>query len=88
MDDETLRKFIEDGGSNKERKVHVKLWQSRYHERHESKQFRLTISKRDYEYVYKSEFWPLHVSVRKYYLSSEEKAQIYGKRGIGQEINN
>ena len=87
MDDETLRKFIEDGGSNKERKVHVKLWQSRYHERHESKQFRLTISKRDYEYVYKSEFWPLHVSVRKYYLSSEERAQIYGKRGTGQEIN-
>ena len=80
MEDDKLRKFIEDGGSTKEKKVHIRQWQVRYNEFSESKQFRLTIGKVDYDYVYKAEFWPLDISVRKYYLSNEEKAQLKGSK--------
>lgn len=80
MDDVTLRKYIEDGGSLRERKIQIRLWEARYKDWQDSKHFRLTIGKKDYEYVYKSEFWPIDVSVRKYFLSNDEKAQLKGNR--------
>lgn len=72
MEDDTLRKFIEEGGSKKERKVNIRKWEPRYSDDFDSKRFRLTISKSDYEYVYDANFWPLDISVRKYWLSKEE----------------
>ena len=73
MDDDALRKYIEEGGSKKERKINIRKWEPRYSPEFDSKRFRLTIAKSDYEYVYSSEFWPLDISVRKYWLSEDER---------------
>ena len=43
MEDEQLRKFIEDGGSSKAGKVHIRLWEPRYQAQWDTKKFRLTI---------------------------------------------
>ena len=80
MDDNDLRGYVEDGGGTKERKVNIRSWEARYNDEQDSKQFRLTISKQDYDYVYKTEFWPKDISVRKYYLSAEDKAKLRGFR--------
>lgn len=76
MSDEALRKYIEDGGSKKDKKVNVRLWEPRYQDHHEYKCFRLSISKFDYEYVFQPDFWPLDVHFRKYWLSKEEFSAI------------
>ena len=75
MDDTVLKNFITEGGSTKEREVKIRLFEARYKKDADSKQFRLTIGKCDYEYVYKAEFWPLDVSVRKYWVTSNEKSK-------------
>ena len=74
MNDADLRNFIAEGGSTKENKVNIRLFEARYKKDAESKQFRLTIGLKDYEYVYKAEFWPLDVSVRKYWISNNERS--------------
>ena len=79
MSDEDLRKYIEDGGSQQERKVNIRLWEPRYKDFHEYKCFRLTISKTDYDYVYKPEFWPMDIHFRKYWLDKAEIDALKGK---------
>ena len=74
MDDTVLQNFIKEGGSTKERNVKIRLFEARYKKDADSKQFRLTIGKCDYEYVYQAAFWPIDVSVRKYWVSSTEKS--------------
>ena len=80
MKDNDLRNYVADGGGTKEKKVNIRSWEARYNDDQDSKQFRLTISKQDYDYVYKTEFWPKDISVRKYYLSAEDKAKLRGFR--------
>ena len=78
MGDDELLQYIENGGSTAAKKVEVRLWEKRYKENHEHKCFRLTISKGDYDYVFKPEFWPLDVHFRKYWLSKDEIDALKG----------
>ena len=73
MKDDDLYNFIADGGSKQTRKVNIRQWHPRYKEHYEHKCFRLVIGKCDYDYVFDEEFWPLDISVRKYWLSKEER---------------
>lgn len=73
MSDENLKTFIEGGGSQKSGNVDIRLWEARYIETYDTKCFRLTIGKSDYERVYNEDFWPEDIHVRKYWLSAEEK---------------
>ena len=66
MDDAALRKFIEEGGATQTQQVHIRLWEPRYKSHYDTKCFRLTIAKKDYEYVFNCDFWPEDISVRKY----------------------
>lgn len=76
--DDAMKKYIEGGGSTKKRTVDIRLWEPRYKENHESKCFRLTIAKSDYEYVFKPEFWPIDIGFRKYWLSKREMSSLKG----------
>ena len=80
MTDEALRSYIAAGGSGKQKQINIRLFEPRYRLGAESKQFRLTIGINDFDYVYNSEFWPLDVSIRRYWLSEEEKGKIADKR--------
>ena len=64
MQDEELRKFIEEGGRSKSGKVHIHLWEPRYQPDWDTKKFLITIGMTDYNRVYTSEFWPQDIWVR------------------------
>lgn len=76
MEDDTLKDFIENGGSTKTSKIQVRLWEKRYTDGSGSKRFRLTIGKSDYDKVYNADFWPSDIEVRKYWLSAEERQAL------------
>ena len=67
-DDEDMKKFIEEGGSNKSGKVTVRLWEPRYKPEWDNKRFRLTIPLCDYNRVFNAEFWPENVWIKKYWV--------------------
>ena len=73
MQDDDLKKFIEEGGSNMSGKVHVRRWEPRYNPGWDTKRFRLTIGLNDYERVFTSEFWPQDIWVRKYWVNFEKE---------------
>ena len=73
MDDEVLRNFVANGGSTKQKEVKIRLWESRYKDTYDHKCFRLTIGLCDYDYVFNRDFWPLDISVRRYWLAKEER---------------
>ena len=75
MDDADLRKFIEDGGSGKTEKVHIRFWEPRYEAHWDTKKFRITIGLSDYERVFKAEFWPENIWVRKYWVNFEKERE-------------
>ena len=79
MSDDDLQKYIEEGGSTKEKKINVRLWEARYEDHYEHKCFRLTIAKSDYDYVFSPGFWPLNVHFRKYWLNKKELEAIKNK---------
>ena len=72
IDDNDLKEFIESGGSTKAGQIQIRFWQKRYTDRSESKCFRFTIGRSDYDKVYNENFWPSDIEVRKYWLSAEE----------------
>ena len=77
MDDQQLRKFIEDGGSSKSGKVHIRLWEARYEDHWDTKKFRMTIGLSDYARVFTEEFWPKDIYVRKYWVKfDKEKKEV------------
>lgn len=84
MSDDTLRSYISEGGSKKQNTVNIRLFEPRYKAGAESKQFRLTISKNDYDYVYQADFWPVDVSVRRYWLSEADK-QRKNENGVSKD---
>ena len=73
MQDDDLKKFIEEGGSNRSGKVHVRLWEPRYNPEWDTKRFRLTIGLSDYDRVFTSEFWPQDIGVRKYWVNFDKE---------------
>ena len=75
MEDDDLRTFIENGGSNKSGKVHIRLWEPRYKPEWDSKKFRITIGLMDYSRVFTEEFWPKDIFVRKYWVNFEKEKQ-------------
>ena len=58
MDDKALQEFIENGGSTKDGKLNLRLFERRYKDDFTTKCFRITIGAEDYKRVYNSEFWP------------------------------
>ena len=76
MNDDELKKFVENGGSSGGNNIEVRCWEARYKENYNTKCFRLTIGKSDYDRVYKEDFWPNDIYVRKYWLSNEEKQAL------------
>ena len=77
IDDDDLKSFIENGGSSQQGKVVVHLWEKRYNDGSDSKRFRLTIGRS--ERVYKEDFWPSDIDVRRYWLSESEKLALRSK---------
>jgi hypothetical protein len=69
--DEDLRTFIENGGSSKQGSVEIRFWEKRYKEYFDTKCFRLTIGKSDYDRVYSEEFWPEDIHIRKYWVGNQ-----------------
>ena len=53
--------------------------EKRYNDGSESKRFRLTIGRSDYERVYKEDFWPSDLDIRRYWLSESEKLALRSK---------
>ena len=76
--DEQMKKYIEEGGSSKKRDVVIRMWEPRYKDTQDSKCFRLTIAKNDYDYVFNPEFWPMDINFRKYWLSEKEMRSSKG----------
>ena len=85
--DEEMKNYIEEGGSSKERTVDIRMWEPRYKDTHDSKCFRLTIAKTDFDYVFNPEFWPLDINFRKYWLSKKEMSSFKGVLENKKEIN-
>ena len=80
IEDDELRDFIENGGGLKQQKVEIRRWEARYKDYYEYKCFRLTISKKDYEYVFNPTFWPMDIHFRKYWLDKEEFSALKSQR--------
>ena len=80
MDDAALRLFIEEGGATRKQRVQVRVWDPRYKPHYDTKCFRLTIPKKDYEYVFNCDFWPEDISVRKYIWYNSENQRPEKKR--------
>ena len=75
VSDEDMKRFIEEGGSEKVGRVTVRLWEPRYKPEWDSKRFRLTIPLCDYEKVFTAEFWPENVWIKKYWVDFKKERE-------------
>ena len=75
INDDDLKSFIVIGGSQNQGNIEIRLWEKRYKDHFDTKCFRLTIGKSDYEKLYSEDFWPEDIHIRKYWVSSNERNQ-------------
>ena len=88
IDDEELKKFVEEGGSQKSGNVDVRLWKGHYEPHWKTKRFRLTIGLSDYERVFHADFWPKDIWVRKYWVNFEEERKKKSKMEEKEDTRN
>ena len=88
MSDESLKEFIQNGGSKEDGQVKLRLFEPRYKDDFTTKCFRITIGVEDYKKVYNPEFWPEDIRIRKYWIKSDKAKQEDNVTKDSTKVNN